>query len=65
MRILILGAGVVGVSSAWHLLKDGHDVTVIDRALPAQGGASFGNAGLIAPGHSFAWAPPKALKVLL
>ena len=50
MRILILGAGVVGVSSAWHLLKDGHDVTVIDRALPAQGGASFGNAGLIAPG---------------
>ena len=65
MRILILGAGVVGVSSAWHLLKDGHDVTVIDRALPAQGGASFGNAGLIAPGHSFAWASPKALKVLL
>ena len=60
MRILILGAGVVGVSSAWHLLKDGHDVTVIDRALPAQGGASFGNAGLIAPGHSFAWASPKA-----
>ena len=54
MRILILGAGVVGVSSAWHLLKDGHDVTVIDRALPAKGGASFGNAGLIAPGHSFA-----------
>ena len=65
MRILILGAGVVGVTSAWHLLKDGHDVTVIDRALPAQGGASFGNAGLIAPGHSFAWASPKALKVLL
>jgi len=65
MRILILGAGVVGLTSAWHLLKEGHEVTVIDRALPAQGGASFGNAGLIAPGHSFAWASPKALKILL
>ena len=64
MRILVLGAGVVGVSTAWQLLKDGHEVTVLDRALPAQGGASFGNAGLIAPGHSFAWASPKALKVL-
>ena len=64
MRILILGAGVVGVTTAWHLLKDGHKVTVLDRALPAQGGASFGNAGLIAPGHSFAWASPNAVKVL-
>ena len=64
MRILILGGGVVGVTSAWQLLKDGHEVTVLDRALPAQGGASFGNAGLIAPGHSFAWASPKALKLL-
>lgn len=64
MKILILGSGVVGVTTAWQLLQDGHEVTVLDREQPALGGASFGNAGLIAPGHSFAWASPKALKVL-
>ena len=64
MKVLILGCGVVGATTAWHLLKEGHEVTVLDREPPAQGGASFGNAGLIAPGHSFAWASPKAVKTL-
>tara|TARA_B100001105_G_scaffold25040_1_gene17592 strand:+ start:225 stop:1469 length:1245 start_codon:yes stop_codon:yes gene_type:complete len=65
MKILVLGGGVVGVTTAYYLLKDGHQVTVIDRQAPAMGGASFGNAGLIAPGHAYAWASPKALKTLL
>ena len=52
MKILVLGGGVVGVATAYHLLKDGQQVSVIDRQAPAMGGASFGNAGLIAPGHA-------------
>ena len=64
MKVLILGCGVIGTTTAWHLLREGHEVTVLDREPPAQGGASFGNAGLIAPGHSFAWASPKAVTML-
>jgi len=63
MEILILGGGVTGISTAYQLLKDGHKVTVIDRHHPGAGGASFGNAGLIAVGHSIAWGSPRALKI--
>ena len=63
MEILILGGGVVGVTTAYQLLKDGHQVTLIDRHAPGIGGASYGNAGLIATGHSMAWGSPKALKI--
>ena len=63
MEILILGGGVTGISTAYQLLKDGHKVTVIDRHHPGAGGASFGNAGLIAIGHSIAWGFPRALKI--
>ena len=51
MEILILGGGVTGISTAYQLLKDGHKVIVVDRNHPGTGGASFGNAGLIAVGH--------------
>ena len=57
-----MGGGVVGVTTAYQLLKDGHKVMVLDRDHPGMGGASYGNAGLIATGHSMAWASPKALK---
>ena len=63
MEILILGGGVAGISTAYQLLKDGHQVTVIDRHHPGAGGASFGNAGLIAVGHSIAWGYSRALKI--
>ena len=63
MEVLILGGGVVGVTNAYQLLKDGHQVLVIDRLPPGIGGASYGNAGLIAIGHSIAWGSPKALKI--
>jgi D-amino-acid dehydrogenase len=63
MEVLILGGVVVGVTTAYQLLKDGHQVLVIDRLPPGIGGASYGNAGLIATGHSFAWGSPKALKI--
>ena len=59
MHILILGAGVIGVTTAYELLKAGHEVTVIDRQPEPALETSFGNAGLIAPGHSYAWTTPK------
>ena len=47
MRIVVLGAGVVGTAAAWWLARDGHEVTVVERhAEPAQG-TSYSNAGLV------------------
>lgn len=69
MRILVLGAGVVGVTSAWYLARAGHDVTVIERQPEAALETSFGNAGQISPGYASPWAgpgvPAKAIKWLL
>jgi D-amino-acid dehydrogenase len=65
MRVLIMGAGVAGVTAAWRLLEDGHEVTVVERHPAAAAETSFANAGLVAPGHAFAWASPKAAKTLL
>jgi len=65
MRILILGAGVIGVTAAYQLLKDGHDVTVVDKADGPASFTSFGNAGLVAPGHAYAWSSPKAPGMML
>ncbi len=65
MHIVVLGAGVVGIATAYKLLRDGHAVTIIDRAeAPAQA-ASHANAGLIAPGHAYSWASPKAPGLML
>ncbi len=69
MQVLILGSGVIGITSAWYLAKAGHEVTVIDRQ-PGPGlETSFGNAGMISPGYSAPWAAPgvpvKALKWMM
>ncbi|WP_310452297.1 D-amino acid dehydrogenase [Sulfuritalea sp.] len=65
MRVTVLGAGVVGVTSAWYLAAEGHEVTVIDRQpLPAQE-TSFANGGQISVSHAEPWANPRApLKAL-
>ncbi|MBL8415012.1 MAG: D-amino acid dehydrogenase [Propionivibrio sp.] len=60
MRVLIFGAGVVGVSSAWYLLKAGHEVTVIDRQLAAGLETSFANGGQISVSHAEPWSNPHA-----
>jgi D-amino-acid dehydrogenase len=65
MRIVVLGAGVAGVATAWQLLGDGHEVTVIDRADGPATFTSFANAGLVAPGHSYAWSSPAAPGMML
>jgi D-amino-acid dehydrogenase len=64
MKTLVLGGGVVGVTTAYFLAKAGHEVTLVDQQ-PALGlEATGGNAGIIAPGHSFAWASPRAPQML-
>ena len=68
MRVLVLGAGVIGVTSAYYLAKNGFEVTVIDRQPHVAMETSFANAGQISPGYSAPWAAPgvpmKALKWL-
>jgi D-amino-acid dehydrogenase len=61
MRIVVVGAGVAGLSSAVYLLRDGHQVTVLDP-LPPAGGASFGNAGMISPTAHLPQALPGMLR---
>ena len=58
MKILVLGSGVVGVTSAWYLAGAGHEVTVIDRQPAAGLETSFANAGQVSPGMSAPWAGP-------
>lgn len=65
MRVIVLGAGVVGTAAAWYLGKDGHEVTVIDRQARAAEETSWGNAGLVSPGDATAWASPAALRAFL
>jgi D-amino-acid dehydrogenase len=64
MRIVVLGGGVVGVTTAYQLQRDGHEVVILERRSQVAGGASFGNAGMIAPGHSFVWSSPRAPMIL-
>jgi len=65
MRIVILGAGIIGVTAAYQLLKDGHAVTIVDKADGPATFTSYGNAGLVAPGHAYAWSSPTAPGMML
>lgn len=69
MRVIVLGAGVIGITTAWYLLEHGHDVVVIDRQPGPACETSFANAGEISPGYASPWAGPgiprKALGWLL
>ncbi|WP_186145843.1 D-amino acid dehydrogenase [Burkholderia gladioli] len=58
MRVVILGSGVVGVTSAYYLARAGHEVTVIDREAGPALETSFANAGQISPGYAAPWAAP-------
>ncbi|MDR0528802.1 MAG: D-amino acid dehydrogenase [Zoogloeaceae bacterium] len=61
MNILILGAGVIGVTSAWYLRQAGHEVTVIERQSAAAQETSFANGGQISVSHAEPWANPRAI----
>ncbi len=69
MKVAVIGAGIVGVTTAWELAQDGHDVTVFERRGAAAEETSFGNAGVVAPGSVTPWAAPgmpaKVLRYLL
>jgi D-amino-acid dehydrogenase len=58
MRVLVLGAGVIGTSSAYHLAKAGHEVVVVERRSGPGLETSFANAGGICPGFAGPWAAP-------
>ncbi len=58
MKILVLGSGVIGVTSAWYLSEAGHDVTVIDRQVAPAMETSFANGGQISWGSATPWAAP-------
>ena len=65
MKALVLGGGVVGVTTAYFLARAGHEVTILEEKDGLGLEASAGNAGIVAPGHSFAWASPAAPAMLL
>jgi D-amino-acid dehydrogenase len=69
MKVLVLGAGVVGTASAYYLAKAGHEVVVIDRQPAPALETSFGNAGELSYGYASPWAGPgiplKAIRWLL
>ena len=65
MRVLILGSGLLGVSSAWYLSQLGHEVTVVDRQACPAAETSHANGGQISVSHAEPWANPSApFKVL-
>jgi D-amino-acid dehydrogenase len=65
MRTVVLGSGVIGVTTAWQLAREGHEVVVVDRQPVAANETSYANAGLVAPGHALTWSSPRAPKILL
>jgi len=65
MRILVLGAGVIGVTAAWYLAADGHEVTVVDRQPGPARETSNANGGQIAASHAEPWANPGAPRKIL
>jgi len=60
MKVIVLGAGIIGTASAWFLNKSGHDVTVLDRQPAAGLETSFANGCQISVSHAEPWANPSA-----
>ncbi len=58
MKVAVIGAGIIGITTAYELAVDGHEVTVFERCGAAAEEASFANAGVVAPGSVTPWAAP-------
>lgn len=57
-RVVIIGAGVIGLSTAYYCARRGFDVTVVERKAAQRDGCSFGNAGMVVPSHFIPLAAP-------
>jgi D-amino-acid dehydrogenase len=55
VKVVVMGAGLAGVTTAWYLAKDGHEVVVIDREPEIAAAASYANGGIIAASRAFPW----------
>ena len=64
MRVLVLGGGIAGITTAYYLAKDGCEVTVVEANQELGQEATASNAGILATGHSFSWASPRAPRQL-
>lgn len=58
MKIAVVGAGIIGITSAYELARDGHEVTVFERRGAVAEESSFSNAGVLSPGYVTPWAAP-------
>ena len=65
MNVVVMGGGIMGVTTAYFLAKEGHQVTILERNEGVGQEASFQNGALLAPGHSQAWAAPGAVMTLI
>ena len=65
MRVIVIGAGLSGVSAAWYLRDAGHEVTVVERREAAGLETSFANGGLVAPSQPDPWNAPGVLGKLI
>ena len=65
MKVLVLGAGVIGVTAAYYLARDGHQVTVLERRDGSGLETSFANGGQVVPSHAEAWAGPDTPRLML
>lgn len=65
MRIAILGAGLAGITTAWCLANDGHEVSVLERSTRIADEASGANGGIVSASRAFPWPSPQMLKTFL
>jgi len=65
VKVVVLGAGVIGVTSAWYLAAAGHEVTVLERRAEPGLETSFANGGQISAGHAEPWAKPAVVPKIL
>jgi D-amino-acid dehydrogenase len=56
VKVVVMGAGLAGVTTAWYLARDGHEVVVIDREPEVAAAASYANTGIIAASRAYPWA---------